>query len=108
MVRTGSRIQVLQADETEWIGAAGDYVELHAGGRTYLLREALNALERQLDSAKFMRIHRSRIVRVECITELKSIDNREFLVKLSDGSQHRSSRSYADRLAEWLNPRTDP
>jgi two-component system LytT family response regulator len=52
-----------------------------------------------------MRIHRSRIVRVDCITELKSIDNREYVVKLSDGSQHRSSRSYADRLAEWLEPR---
>jgi two-component system LytT family response regulator len=108
MVRTGSRIQVVQADDTEWIGAAGDYVELHAGGRTYLLRETLNALERQLDSAKFMRIHRSRIVRVDSITELKSIDNREYLVKLSDGSQHRSSRSYGDRLAEWLNPPPDP
>jgi two-component system LytT family response regulator len=104
VVRTGSRIAVVQADDTEWIGSAGDYVELHARGRTHLLREALNALERRLDPATFMRIHRSRIVRLDRIIELKSLDNREYLVKLSDGSEHRSSRSYADRLAEWLDP----
>jgi two-component system, LytTR family, response regulator len=108
IVRTGSRIAVVQADDTEWIGGAGDYVELHAGGRTHLLRETLNALEQRLDPAKFMRIHRSRIVRADSIVELKSIDNREYQVKLSDGSQHRSSRSYADRLAAWLDPRTEP
>ena len=108
IVRTGSRIAVVQADDTEWIGGAGDYVELHAGGRTHLLRETLNALEQRLDPAKFMRIHRSRIVRADSIVELKSIDNREYQVKLSDGSEHRSSRSYADRLAAWLDPRADP
>jgi two-component system LytT family response regulator len=108
VVRTGSRIAVVQADDTEWIGGAGDYAELHAGGRTHLLRETLNALERRLDPAKFMRIHRSRIVRADSIVELKSIDNREYQVKLSDGSEHRSSRSYADRLAAWLDPRTEP
>ncbi len=87
IVRTGSRIAVVQADDTEWIGGAGDYVELHAGGRTHLLRETLNALEQRLDPAKFMRIHRSRIVRADSIVELKSIDNREYVVKLSDGSR---------------------
>jgi two-component system LytT family response regulator len=107
MVRTGTRIAVVQADDTEWIGSAGDYVELHAKGRMHLLREGMNALERRLDPAVFMRIHRSRIVRADCITALQSIDNREYLVKLSDGSEHRSSRSYADRLADWLSPRAE-
>jgi two-component system, LytTR family, response regulator len=103
-VRTGSRIQVVLVDDTDWIGAAGDYAELHAHGRTHLIRERLSDLEQRLDPAKFMRIHRSRIVRLDCITELKSIDNREYLVKLSDGSTHRSSRTYGDRLAGWLKP----
>jgi two-component system, LytTR family, response regulator len=101
-VRTGSRIQVVLVDDTEWIGAAGDYAELHVRGRTHLLRETLSDLEQRLDPSKFMRIHRSRIVRLDCITELKSIDNREYVVKLSDGSTHRSSRTYGDRLTEWL------
>lgn len=103
VVRTGSRIQIVLAEDTEWIGAAGDYTELHAHGRSHLLRETMNVLEQKLDPAKFIRIHRSRIVRSGCIVELRGIDNREYLVKLSDGSQHRSSRSYARRLEEWLD-----
>jgi two-component system LytT family response regulator len=63
----------------------------------------MNSLERRLDPVQFLRIHRSRIVRVRCVRELHPIDNREYLVKLSDGSEHRSSRSYADRLDTWLS-----
>ncbi|HTU45553.1 MAG TPA: LytTR family DNA-binding domain-containing protein [Bryobacteraceae bacterium] len=103
VVRTGSRIQVVLAEDTEWIGAAGDYTELHVHGRSHLLRETMNFLEQKLDPARFLRIHRSRIVRTGCILELRGIDNREYLVKLSDGSEHRSSRSYARRLEEWLD-----
>jgi len=102
VVRTGSRIQIVLAEDTEWIGAAGDYTELHAHGRAHLLRETMNVLEQKLDPAKFLRIHRSRIVRSSCIVELRGLDNREYLVRLSDGSEHRSSRSYACRLKEWL------
>jgi two-component system, LytTR family, response regulator len=92
----------LLAENVAWIGAAGDYVELHAGGHTYLLRETMASLELRLDPAKFLRIHRSRIVQSRGILELRSIENREFTVKLSDGSEHRSSRTYADRLERWL------
>jgi len=102
-VRVGSRIQVVFADDIEWIAAAGDYAELHCGGRCHLLRETMTALEQKLDPAQFLRIHRSRIVRARCVRELRPIDNREYLVKLSDGSEHRSSRAYADRLDEWLS-----
>jgi two-component system, LytTR family, response regulator len=101
-VRVGSRIQLVLAEDIEWIAAAGDYAELHSGGRCHLVRETMNSLEEKLDPAQFLRIHRSRIVRVGCVRELRSIDNREYLVKLSDGSEHRSGRSYADRLHDWL------
>jgi two-component system LytT family response regulator len=107
VVRTGARIQIVLADDTEWIGAAGDYTELHVHGRSHLLRETMNSLEQKLDPAKFLRIHRSRIVRAASIQELRSIDNREYLIKLSDGSEHRSSRTYANRLAAWLNLRQE-
>jgi two-component system, LytTR family, response regulator len=101
-VQTGSRIQMVNAEDIEWIGAAGDYVELHVGGRSFLLRETMASLEQRLDPARFLRIHRSRIVQSRCILELRSIENREFTVKLSDGSEHRSSRTYADRVERWL------
>ncbi len=101
-VHTGARIQIVQADDVQWIGAAGDYAELHAHGRAYLLRETMASLEQRLNPAHFIRIHRSRIVRSENIVELRSIENREFIVRLSDGSEHRSSRTHADRLERWL------
>ena len=102
-VQTGSRIQIVTAEDVEWIGAAGDYVELHVNGCSFLLRETMASLEQRLDPAKFIRIHRSRIVRSKAILELRSIENREFTVKLSDGSEHRSSRTYADRVEHWLS-----
>ena len=102
-VQTGSRIQILQAENVAWVGAAGDYMELHAGRHAYLLRDTMASLELRLDPAKFLRIHRSRIVQSSAIVELRSIENREFIVTLSDGSKHRSSRTYADRLERWLS-----
>ena len=102
-VRVGSRIQIVLTDDIEWIAAAGDYAELHGGGRCQLVRESMNSLEQKLDPVQFLRIHRSRIVRMGCIRELRPMDNREYLVKLSDGSEHRSSRSYSDRLDTWLS-----
>jgi two-component system LytT family response regulator len=102
-VQTGSRIQIVTAEDVEWVGAAGDYVELHVNGCSFLLRETMTSLEQRLDPEKFIRIHRSRIVRLKGILELRSIENREFTVKLSDGSEHRSSRTYADRLERWLS-----
>ena len=75
-VRTGSWIQVLSAEEIDWVGTAGDYTELHSNGRSHLLRETMNALEHQLDPAHFLRIHRSCIVRLKCIRELRALGNR--------------------------------
>jgi two-component system LytT family response regulator len=103
IVRAGSRIQIVLAEDINWIGAAGDYAELHVRDRSHLLRETMNSLEQKLDPAKFLRIHRSRILRIGCIRELRSIENREFVVSLSDRSEHRSSRTYADRLEHWLS-----
>ncbi len=101
-VQTGSRIQIVISEDVEWIGAAGNYVELHVRGRSFLFRESMASLEQRLDPEKFIRIHRSRIVKSSCILELHSIENREFVVKLSDGSEHRSSRTFADQLERWL------
>jgi len=101
-VRTGQRIHIVPVEEIDWIGAAGDYVELHARGKIYLIRETMNSVQQKLNPAMFVRIHRSRIVRGDFIRQLRLIDNREYVVKLSDGSEHRSSRTYADQLEGWL------
>jgi two-component system LytT family response regulator len=107
VVRTGSRIQVVSAEDLEWIAAADDYSELHTRNSTHLLRETMNSLEQKLDPGKFARIHRSRIVRLDRILELRTIENGEYMLRLHDGSQHRASRTYADRLERWLCGKTD-
>jgi DNA-binding LytR/AlgR family response regulator len=101
-VRTGSRVQIISANDVEWIAAAGDYSELHTRTGNHLLRETMKSLEKRLDPTHFVRIHRSRIVCLPRIIELRYIENRECLVKLSDGSQHRCSRTYAARISSWL------
>jgi two-component system LytT family response regulator len=101
-VRIGSRILVVPAEDLEWISSAGDYTELHTRSAIHLLRETMNSLEQKLDPSRFARVHRSRIVNLAGILELRTIENREYIVKLRDGSQHRSSRTYADRIEGWL------
>lgn len=102
-VRTGLRTKIVLLEDILWISAAGDYVELHAKtGAVHLLRETMSALEARLDPTKFVRIHRSRIVRRNQIAELISEDNGEYLIKLRDGSEHRCSRTYSRTLTDWL------
>lgn len=102
-VRTGLRTRIVSQEDVLWISAAGDYVELHARtGAVHLLRGTMNALEETLDPSRFIRIHRSRIVRRDQITELLSEENGEYLIKLRDGSEHRCSRTYSRMLPTWL------
>jgi two-component system LytT family response regulator len=98
LVPRAGRVQVVHADEVDWIGAAGDYVTLHAGGATHLLRETMAGMEARLDPARFVRIHRSTIVNVERIRELLPHFNREYVVVLRDGTRLKLSRSYRGRL----------
>src|SRR5258708_3251505 len=102
LVRTGQRTQIVLVEDIEWISAAGECTELHVRGRSHLLRETMSSLQGRLDPAAFLRIHRSRIVRTKCIVELRSVENREHGITLSDGTEHRSSRTYAPGLEQWL------
>jgi two-component system, LytTR family, response regulator len=101
-VRIGNRIEIVPVGEVQWIGAAGDYAELHTRERSYLVRETMSSLAQKLDPRHFLRIHRSRIIRLDSLRELKSRDNGEYLATLRDGSEHRSSRTYAEDLERWL------
>jgi hypothetical protein len=102
-VRTGSRIQVVSQENVLWISAAREYVELHTRGGTHLLRETMRSLQQKLDPAQFVRIHRSRIVRLDQIVELSGRENGEYVVKLRDGSEHRCSRTYSGALDNWVD-----
>ena len=101
-VRSGSRTVLVPVAEVERIEADGDYATLHANGKTWLVRERLHNLAMQLDPRQFHRVHRSSIVRLDMIAELRSLTNRDALLRLRDGSVLRASRSYMPALAEVL------
>jgi two-component system, LytTR family, response regulator len=102
VVKSGGRIFFVRTGEIDWIEAAGNYVRLHVGPTSHLLRETMNAIEGRLDPEKFFRIHRSRIVNTERIKELQPWFNGEYVVVLHNGMQLRLSRSYREKLEERL------
>lgn len=102
VVKSGGRLFFLRADEIDWVEAAGNYVRLHVGNTSHLLRETMNALEGRLDPEKFFRIHRSRIVHMERIQELQPWLNGEYSVLLRTGTRLTLSRGYREKLQERL------
>jgi len=101
-IRVGSREEVVNADDIDWIEADGDYATLHAGVREYLLREPLRKLVDQLDPTQFVRIHRSTIVRVSQVAEVQALTNRDATLRLVDGTTLRVSRTYTQALKDAL------
>ena len=101
-VRSGQRIVPVRVEEIDWVEAEGNYVRLHRRGTSHLLRETMAALEQSLDPRRFRRIHRSAIVNVDRIAELVPWFGKDFRVILRDGTQLTLSRSYVDRLPEFL------
>ena len=102
VVKSGGRLFFLRADEIDWVEAAGNYVRLHVGSTSYLLRETMNAIEGRLDPEKFFRIHRCRIVNMERIQELQPWLNGEYAVMLRTGTRLTLSRGYREKLQERL------
>ncbi|MBB5519974.1 LytR/AlgR family response regulator transcription factor [Amphiplicatus metriothermophilus] len=100
--KDGSKVVVLNADEVEWIDAAGDYMCIHAGGKTHIIRETMKTLEARLDPARFQRIHRSAIVNVNKVKELHPHSNGEYFLILENGVELKLSRSYKDVVARFL------
>lgn len=90
---------ILQADKIEWIEAEGKYVRLHFEGKSPLLREPISNLEAQLDPDKFLLIHRSYIVNIDCIRELQPLFNQKYIVVLRDNTELPLSESGRKKLA---------
>jgi two-component system LytT family response regulator len=102
LIRDGARLTVLRAEAIDWVEAAGDYQVLHVGPKTHLLRETMGNLEGQLDPRRFVRIHRSTLVNLDRVRELKPYDHGDYLVRLHDGTELRLSRRYWKGVEERL------
>jgi two-component system LytT family response regulator len=102
VVKSGGRVFFLRTDQIDWIEAAGNYVRLHLGDDAHLFRETMNNMEARLDTRRFVRIHRSRIVNADRIKELQPWFNGEYVVVLQNGARLTLSRGYREKLQERL------
>lgn len=104
LVRTLGREFLVAADDIDWVQAAGNYANLHVRGRVYPLRSTLADLERRLDPAHFMRVHRSHLVNLGRIASIEPVDSGDARIHLHDGSLVACSRRYRDALRERCAP----
>jgi two-component system, LytTR family, response regulator len=102
-VKSGGRIRFVETDEIEYIGAEGNYIRLHTGQTSYLVRESLGSVESRLDPALFLRIHRGTLIRIDRIREMEPLFQGEYLIVLQSGARVRSSRGYRSSLHRALN-----
>lgn len=100
LVRTGGRAVFVRTDEVDWLEAEENYVRLHAGTESYLVRGTLAGLEERLDPAKFIRVHRSHVVNLGSIRELHPWSHGDWMIVLRDGRELMLSRRYRDRIPE--------
>ena len=101
-IRADGRVYFVRVQDIDWIETAGNYVRLHTGKASHLLRESLASLETRLDAGRFLRIHRTTIANVEHLKELQPWFSGEFIAIMQDGTRLKVSRGYRDRVARWL------
>lgn len=97
-VRTRDRFVIVPVAEVRWIASAANYAELHLAGATHLVRATLAEIEAGLDPECFARIHRSTLVRVDCVREVIPSAHGDFDVVLDDGATLRMSRRFRSSL----------
>jgi two-component system, LytTR family, response regulator len=101
-VKAHGRVMIVNVAEIDWVEADGDYVSVHVGGKSWLLRETIAAAEARLALSGFVRIHRSTLVNIYRVKELLPLSKGEFTVVLLDGSELKLSRNYRFALERLL------
>jgi two-component system LytT family response regulator len=103
-VTVRGRVRLLPVADIDWVDSDGNYVQLHVRGETYRIRETLTELEKALDPATFVRVHRSRIVNSARVVELEPLNQGDYALVLASGKRVLSGRAYREnvlRLAGW-------
>ena len=101
-IRDGDQITIVPVADIDWVDAAGDYMCVHASGQTHVMRITMKDLERQLDPSVFQRIHRSTLININRIVKLISHINGEFFVTLNSGARLKMSRTYKDKVRQFI------
>ena len=105
LVREGERAFFVAVEEIQRVSAAGNYVEIHTAGKTHLVRDSLCDFIAQLDPTEFLRVHRSHVVRVGFIAELRPMFHGDYELVLRDGQRLALSRRYKQLLPEAIRGR---
>jgi len=105
LVRGSDRAYFLAVRDIDRIAAAGNYVEVHAAGKVHLVRESLTSFIAPLDTSEFLRVHRSHVVRVGFIAELRPMFHGDYELVLRDGQTLPLSRRYKALLPEAIRER---
>ncbi len=102
LVRTTGRIVVVRVADIDWIEASGDYACLHVEKKTWLVRETIATIAQRYAAHGMVRIHRSTLVNLDRVTELRPVSNGEFTVVLRDGTELKMSRNYRNALDTFV------
>jgi two-component system, LytTR family, response regulator len=102
-VKDRGQIFRVDVDTIERIDAAGDYMCIYTGDNTLILRETMKDLERRLDPRRFQRVHRSTIVNLDLVRQVKPHTNGECFLVLDSGAQVKVSRSYREVVARFVH-----
>jgi two-component system LytT family response regulator len=106
VVPTSTGELVLDVDEVDWIQAEDYYAAIHARGRRHLIRESLASLEQRLDANRFVRVHRSAIVPLDRVREMRAMSTGESVLILRDGTRVPVSRRRREQVAELIRRST--
>jgi two-component system LytT family response regulator len=101
-VRNNGRVVFVKLADIDWIEAADNYVCLHCGRETHVVRETMNELESRLDPSQFLRVHRSSIVNLERVRELQPWFRGDYRVVLRDGTQLTLTKNHREKLESRL------
>jgi two-component system LytT family response regulator len=97
-IRDGAETTCVNVDEIDWIDAAGDYMCVHAGGHTHVLRGTMQHLEELLDPGVFVRVHRSAIVNRNRVKSMRPHRNGEYFLSLDGDTELKLSRKYKKNI----------
>jgi two-component system LytT family response regulator len=103
LVKSGEKSFFVRSEEISWIEAQGNYVALHVGAQSFLLRQTVSTLEKQLDPAKFQRIERSTIVNLDAIREMHPAGRGEYEIVLKDGVALKLSHTYRESFLRFAS-----
>jgi two-component system LytT family response regulator len=102
-IKDRGQIFRVDVDTIERIDAAGDYMCIYTAENTLILRETMKDLEKRLDPRRFQRVHRSTIVNLDLVKQVKPHTNGECFLVLDSGAQVKVSRSYRDVVARFVH-----